>query len=89
VTITTEEDLKKKPATKKKAAPKKSTTVEATQQLTSPSPQPTSENLPADDSIIGKPCPLCGQGTIIKGKTAYGCSNWKGGCTYRLPFAQM
>lgn len=32
-------------------------------------------------------CPLCGKGTIIKGKTAYGCSEWKNGCTYRKPFA--
>lgn len=31
-------------------------------------------------------CPLCGKGTIIKGKTAYGCSEWKNGCTYRKPF---
>ena len=34
----------------------------------------------------GQPCPLCGQGRIIKGKTAYGCSRWKEGCTYRAPF---
>ena len=46
------------------------------------------KKLPADDSIIGKVCPVCGQGTIIKGKTAYGCSNWKGGCKFRLPFAE-
>lgn len=32
-------------------------------------------------------CPLCG-GTVLKGHTAYGCSNWKNGCTWRLPFAQ-
>ncbi len=38
------------------------------------------------DSIIGKPCPLCGKGTIIKGRTAYGCSEWKTGCTWRRPF---
>ena len=38
------------------------------------------------DDIIGKPCPLCGKGHIIKGKTAYGCSEWKNGCTYRQPF---
>lgn len=38
------------------------------------------------DAIIGTPCPLCGKGTIIKGKTAYGCSEWKNGCTYRKPF---
>lgn len=30
-------------------------------------------------------CPLCGKGTIIRGKTAYGCSEWKSGCTFRMP----
>ena len=49
---------------------------------------PKPKKLPADDSIIGKVCPVCGRGTIIKGKTAYGCSNWKGGCKFRLPFAE-
>lgn len=34
----------------------------------------------------GKVCPLCGKGTIIKGNTAYGCSEWKNGCTFRQPF---
>ena len=43
--------------------------------------------LHADDSLIGTVCPLCGKGHLIKGKTAYGCSEWKNGCTYRLPFA--
>ncbi|MCR4847875.1 MAG: DNA topoisomerase 3 [Bacteroidales bacterium] len=38
------------------------------------------------DSIIGKPCPVCGKGTIIKGRTAYGCSEWKNGCSWRRPF---
>ena len=36
----------------------------------------------------GAPCPLCGKGHIIKGKTAYGCSEWKNGCTFRMPFEQ-
>ena len=36
----------------------------------------------------GDICPLCGEGRIIKGKTAYGCSRWKEGCTYRVPFKQ-
>lgn len=40
------------------------------------------------DDPAGTPCPLCGQGTIIKGKTAYGCSRWREGCTYRKPFAK-
>ena len=38
------------------------------------------------DDIVGKVCPLCGKGTIIKGKTAYGCSEWKNGCGFRKPF---
>ena len=40
------------------------------------------------DPMIGKPCPVCGQGTIIKGKTAYGCSRWKEGCTFRQPLEE-
>ena len=40
------------------------------------------------DPLVGKPCPLCGKGHIIKGKTAYGCSEWKAGCTFRQPFTQ-
>ena len=31
-------------------------------------------------------CPKCKKGKIIKGKTAYGCSEWKGGCSFRIPF---
>jgi DNA topoisomerase-3 len=42
----------------------------------------------AADPLVGQPCPLCGQGTVIKGKTAYGCSRWKEGCTWRQPFKQ-
>ena len=43
-------------------------------------------SVPADDSLVGQPCPLCGKGTLIKGKTAYGCSRWKEGCQFRKPF---
>ena len=38
------------------------------------------------DLLVGRPCPVCGKGTIIKGKTAYGCSEWRNGCTFRKPF---
>ena len=41
--------------------------------------------LKPDDSLIGKPCPLCGKGHIIKGKTAYGCSDYQY-CSWRLAF---
>ncbi len=36
----------------------------------------------------GSPCPECGEGKVIKGKTAYGCSRWREGCTFRKPFAK-
>ena len=91
VTITTDEDLKK--AKKKKtAAPKKTaaksaaTSSTASTKNAAASPQPATSEQSADDSIIGTTCPVCGKGTIIKGKTAYGCSNWKNGCTYRVAF---
>lgn len=31
-------------------------------------------------------CPVCQQGHIIKGRTAFGCSRFKEGCTMILPF---
>ena len=36
--------------------------------------------------LVGQPCPMCGKGHIIKGKTAYGCSEWRNGCNWRKPF---
>jgi DNA topoisomerase-3 len=35
--------------------------------------------------LTSKKCPKCKKGTIIKGKTAYGCSDYKNGCNLRLP----
>ena len=70
--------MPEEPEKKKKAAPRaKKATASA------PTPQPA---LPEGDAIIGTKCPLCGKGTILKGKTAYGCSEWKNGCTFRKPF---
>ena len=34
----------------------------------------------------GDPCPLCGKGTVIAGRTALGCSEWRSGCAFRQPF---
>ena len=90
VTIMTEEDLKKKPAAKKtpaKKAPAKKANKAAAQNTDSQNAP--AQPAPAADPMVGKPCPLCGKGVIIKGKTAYGCSNWKAGCQYRQPFSQM
>lgn len=76
VTTLSEEDLKKK--AKKKATPKKKA---ATSTTSTDTPTATSNN----DPLVGTTCPVCGKGTIIKGKTAYGCSRWRVGCNYRKP----
>ncbi len=34
-------------------------------------------------------CPLCNTGTVVKGKSAYGCNNFKNGCRLRIPFEFM
>ena len=33
-------------------------------------------------------CPLCKQGNLIKGNTAFGCSRYREGCTLRLNFTE-
>ena len=86
VTTLTEEDLKKKAARKKTVPRKKETAGGNTPSQPDNATQPTTMPHRADDSIIGTVCPACGKGTIIKGKTAYGCSNWRNGCTYRVDF---
>lgn len=32
-------------------------------------------------------CPMCRKGSILRGKTAYGCSEYKNGCSFRLDYA--
>ena len=71
VTVLTDAELKKVKSPKTEAAPKPKTSVKKTDAT----------------PVVGQPCPLCGKGQIIKGKTAYGCSEWKNGCTYRVPFS--
>lgn len=36
--------------------------------------------------ITTQNCPKCKTGTLLKGKTAYGCSEYKNGCSFLLPF---
>ncbi len=63
----------------KKAVSKKSATSKTKKAETTPA-----EANP--DALIGQVCPQCGKGHIIKGKTAYGCSEWRNGCGWRQAF---
>ena len=56
-----------------------------------PKPKPKTKRAPRKkkiESLDAIPCPVCGKGHIIKGRTAYGCSLYAGGCSCRLPFDQ-
>lgn len=73
-------DKAKEPA--KKRAPRKTKAANAATQNSGNA----ASSLKPSDELVGKPCPVCGKGVIIKGRTAYGCSNWKNGCTFKVPF---
>lgn len=90
ITLLSDEDIKKKPA-KKSVTKKKSSTKTKKEQAEKKATEEKNDALQVTgkENLEGKPCPLCGKGQIIKGRTAYGCSRWKDGCTYRLPFEQL
>ena len=81
ITIMPAEEKKPAPAKRKKAADTTPKKTAAKPKVSKPEPT----ILPEGDAIIGMVCPVCGKGHIIKGKTAYGCSEWKNGCTFRKP----
>jgi DNA topoisomerase-3 len=49
--------------------------------------KPKKQRAPRLKSIEEIPCPVCGKGHLVKGKTAYGCSEYRNGCHTVLPFA--
>ena len=42
--------------------------------------------VPKEKKEIRIACPKCKTGSLMKGNSAFGCSNWKSGCMIRLPF---
>ena len=51
------------------------------------SDKPKKQRAPRLKSVEEIPCPVCGKGHLVKGKTAYGCSEYNSGCHTVLPFA--
>lgn len=39
--------------------------------------------------LVGQPCVKCQEGNLLKGSSAYGCSNYAKGCDFTLPFIFM
>ena len=54
-------------------------------------PRAKKEEAPKEKAVPQQPakpvCPICKKGNILRGKTAYGCSEYKNGCTFRLDYA--
>ena len=50
--------------------------------------KPKKARAPRLKSIEEIPCPVCGKGHLVKGKTAFGCSEYRNGCHTVLPFAE-
>ena len=77
-TITIEEAVKEAPKAEKG-------TKEEKKEKKPRKPRAKKEEKPKE---IEKPvCPICKKGNILRGKTAYGCSEYKNGCTFRLDYA--
>ncbi|MGS2726143.1 DNA topoisomerase 3 [Psychroserpens sp. BH13MA-6] len=53
--------------------------------------EPKTKNLkpPSSQSTDTIICPKCHQGSIIKGKSAYGCSAYKSGCDFKMSFEMI
>ena len=49
--------------------------------------KPKKSRAPRLKSIEEIQCPVCGKGHLMKGKTAFGCSEYKNGCHTVLPFS--
>ncbi|WP_440881028.1 DNA topoisomerase 3 [Tenacibaculum sp. C7A-26P2] len=48
-----------------------------------------SKTVPKKKVVVGKVCPKCKKGSILKGKKAFGCSEYGNGCKLTLPFEFM
>ena len=84
VAVTPEEVKKAKGTKNRKAKATDKTPSEAKPRQ----PKPATKAEANPDDITGTVCPLCGKGTVIKGRTAYGCSEWRSGCGWRKPFVE-
>ena len=79
-TITIEQAAPEKPQAEKEPKGKKTRKPRAKKEKTAGQPEST--------TVPAKPvCPICKKGSILRGKTAYGCSEYKDGCTFRMDYA--
>jgi len=49
-------------------------------------PKPKAPREKKEKKLVVATCPKCQKGTMLKGKAVWGCSEFKGGCDFRIPF---
>ena len=79
-TITIEQAAPEKPQAEKEPKGKKTRKPRAKKEKTPGQPEST----PVPVTPV---CPIRKKGSILRGKTAYGCSEYKDGCTFRMDYA--
>jgi DNA topoisomerase-3 len=62
-----------------------SSVIEKGNQTNNPQPIKT-KPVKSNKEVIGKICPKCKKGTLIKGSSAFGCSEYKNNCDLKIPF---
>ena len=55
-------------------------------QSSKPVDKTTTTTVKSKKEMVGKTCLKCKKGTLIKGGSAYGCSDYKNGCKFIIPF---
>lgn len=58
-------------------------TIAVAKEKTKSTAKKEKKDLPIEDST----CPKCKTGNILKGQKAYGCSEYKNGCDFKIPFS--
>ena len=48
--------------------------------------KPKVKKVTTKKEVLGKTCPKCKKGTILKGSSAFGCSEYKNNCDLKIPF---
>ena len=87
ITIEVEEEKQKK-SRKAASSQSKAKTPRAKAATNKPDSDGKAPASPAISDVSHIACPLCGIGHLLKGRTAYGCSNFRSGCSLRLNFEQ-
>ncbi|MEN8767117.1 MAG: DNA topoisomerase, partial [Polaribacter sp.] len=62
-----------------------SSVFEKGNQTKNPKPM-KAKTIKSKKEVVGKSCPKCKKGTLIKGSSAFGCSEYKNNCNLKIPF---